>query len=177
MIDVEKKNLVINAAVCDARRVSETVLGSYKDISINAAVVLVSQETKDLLAKYNVTMNTAEVLEAPKDIDIMVQNGAYEINDSTLLSKPVILITNGSLNIETRSQEVLEKFTYIHANGLVSYPDDITDVPIIKVNNGIESYPGMPSAWQQFDLDKAFILRAKGNYYVKDKVIPDRTWM
>ena len=73
MIDVEKKNLVINAAVCDARRVSETVLGSYKDISINAAVVLVSQETKDLLAKYNVTMNTAEVLEAPKDIDIMVQ--------------------------------------------------------------------------------------------------------
>ena len=79
MIDVEKKNLVINAAVCDARRVSETVLGSYKDISINAAVVIVSQETKDLLAKYNVTMNTAEVLEAPKDIDIMVQNGASRL--------------------------------------------------------------------------------------------------
>jgi hypothetical protein len=178
VIDVEKKNLVINAAVCDARRVSETVLGSYKDISINAAVVLVSQETKDLLAKYNVTMNTAEVLEAPKDIDIMVQNGAYEINDSTLLSKPVILITNGSLNIETRSQEVLEKFTYIHANGSVSYPDDITDkLPIIKVNGSIESYPGDAiKLSSNLVLDKTFILRAKGEkYYVKDKVvIPDK---
>ena len=81
------------------------------------------------------------------------RNGAYEINDSTLLSKPVILITNGSLNIETRSQEVLEKFTYIHANGSVSYPDDITEkLPIIKVNGSIESLSrGCHQAWQQFD--------------------------
>lgn len=175
---MEKKNLLINAAVCDARNVSETVLGSYKDISINAAMVLVSQETKDLLAKYNVTMNTAEVIEAPKDIEIMVQNGSYEIKDSTLLSKPVILIVNGSLNIETRSQEVLDRFNHIQVNGSVSYPDDIKDkLPIIKVNGSTDSYPGDAIRLKsKLVMDKTFILRGKGEkYYVRNKVvIPDK---
>lgn len=174
MIVVEKKNLVINAAVCDARNVSETVLESYKDISINAAMVLVSQETKDLLAKHNVAMNTAEVTEVSKDVEIMVQNGSYEIKDSTLLSKPVILIVNGSLNIETRSQEVLDKFTHIQVNGLVSYPDNIKDrLPIIKVNGSTDSYPGDAIRLRsELVIDKTFILRAKGEkYYVRNKVV------
>ena len=72
---------------------------------------------------------------------------------------------------------MLEKFTYIHANGSVSYPDDITEkLPIIKVNGSIESYPGCHQLGSNLILDKAFILRAKGEkYYVKDKVvIPDK---
>ena len=122
---MEKKKLVINAAICDARSVSETTLESYEDININAATVLVSNETKELMARYNVAMNTAEVTEVSKEAEIMVQNGSYEISDSTILSKPVVLIVNGSLNIETRSQEVLDKFTLIQVNGSVSYPSDI----------------------------------------------------
>lgn len=64
---MEKKKLIINAAICDARSVSETTLESYEDININAATVLVSNETKELMARYNVTMNTAEVTEVSKD--------------------------------------------------------------------------------------------------------------
>ncbi|NLY46699.1 MAG: hypothetical protein GX053_12060, partial [Tissierella sp.] len=175
---MEKKKLIINAAVCDARNVSETTLESYSDININAGTILVSQETKDLMAKYNVTMNTAEVTEVSAEAEIMIQNGSYEISDGTLLSKPAVLIVNGSLNIETRSQEVLDKFMLIQVNGSVSYPSDIKDkLPIIKVNGSIDSYPGDAIKLKsKLIMDKTFILRAKGQkYYVKNKVIiPDK---
>lgn len=174
---MEKKKLVINTALCDARTVSEATLESYKEISINAATVLVSQESKDLLAKYNVTMNTADVTEIPKEAEIMVQNGSYVISDSTLLSKPVVLIVNGSLNIDTKSKEVLEKFISIQVNGSVSYPSDIKDLlPLIKVNGSTDSYPGDAIRLKnKLMMDRTFILRAKGEkYYVRNKVIiPD----
>lgn len=171
---MEKKKLIINAAICDARSVSETTLESYEDININAATVLVTQETKELMARYNVTMNAAEVTEVSKEAEIMIQNGSYEILDSTILSKPVVLIVNGSLNIDTKSQEVLDKFILIQANGLVSYPSDIKDkLPLIKVNGSTDSYPGDAIRLKsKLIIDKTFILRAKGEkYYVRNKVI------
>lgn len=177
MINMEKKKLVINAAVCDARSVSEATLDSYKEININAATVLVTQETKDLMAKYNVNMNAAEVMEVPKEAEIMIQNGSYEILDSTMLQKPTVLIVNGNLNIDTKSQEVLDKFILIQVNGQLSYSTNIKDkLPPIKVNGSIDSYPGDAIRLKsKLILDKTFILRAKGEkYYVKNKVvIPD----
>ena len=79
---MEKKRLVVNAAICDARNVSEATLDSYESIDINAANVLVSKESKELMSKYNINMNTADVLEANKDAELMVQNGRYEISSS-----------------------------------------------------------------------------------------------
>lgn len=171
---MEKKKLVVNAAICDARNVSESVLDSYEGIQINAASVLVSQESKELISKYNVTMNTAGVVEAPKDAEVMVQNGKYEISDNTLLSKPVILVVNGSLDIKTGSQEILDKFVTIIVNGTVSYPSDIKDkLPIIRVNGTTESYPSDAIKLKsKFVMDKIFIMRAKNaKYYVRDKVV------
>lgn len=174
---MEKKKLIINAAICDARAVSEATLESYQEISINAATVIVSQASKDLLAKYNVTMNTANVTEVPKEAEIMVQNGSYVITDSTVLSKPVVLIVNGSLNIDTKSKEVLEKFISIQVNGSASYPSDIKDLlPLIKVNGSTDCYPGDAIRLKsKLLMDRTFILRAKGEkYYVRNKVIiPD----
>ncbi len=171
---MEKKKLIINAAVCDARNVSETILDSYRDISINAAMVLVSRESKDLMAKYNVSMNAAEVLEVSKDAEIIMQNGSFEITDATLYSKPIILIVNGSLHIKTGSQDVLDKFMLIQVNGSVSYPSDIKDkLPMIKVNGGTDCYPGDAIRLKnKLIMDKTFILRAKSEkYYVKSKVV------
>lgn len=171
---MEKKNLQINAATCDTRNVSEETLDSYENISINAATILVSQGSKDLMAKYNVTMNAAEVIEVPKDVEIIVQNGSYDITNNTLFSKPVVLIVNGSLNIDTKSQEILDKFILIQVNGLVSYPSDIVDkLPVLKVNGTIEPYPADAVRLKnKLVIDKTFILRAKNKkYYVKNKVI------
>ena len=171
---MEKKKLVVNAAICDARNVSESVLESYESIQINAANVLVSQESKELISKYNVTMNTAGVMEAPTDAELMVQNGKYEITDDTVLSKPVILVVNGSLDIKTGSEEVLEKFISIIVNGTVSYPSDIKDkLPVMRVNGSTESYPSDAIRLKsKFIMDKIFIMRAKNaKYYARDKVI------
>jgi len=174
---MEKKKLLINTAICDARNVSEAVLESYDSIQINAATVLVSKETNELISRYNVSMNASDVIEASKDAEVMVQNGTYEITDSTILSKPVILVVNGTLDIKTSSQEVLEKFVSIHVNGLVSYPSDIKDkLPAIKVNGTVETYPSdAVKLKSKFIMDKIFIMRAKSTkYYVRNKVvIPD----
>src|SRR5699024_3853241 len=130
------------------------------------------------MAGYNVTMNTAEVTEVLKDAEIMVQNGSYKITNGTIFSKPIVLIANGSLSIETKSQEVLDKIIFIQVNGSVSYPSDIKDkLPIIKVKGSIDSYPGDAIKLKsRLTMDKTFILRAKGEkYYVKSKVvIPDK---
>jgi len=178
VISVEKKKLIINSAICDARNVSETTLDAYREISINAATILVSRESKELMAGYNVTMNTAEVTEVLKDAEIMVQNGSYKITNGTIFSKPIVLIVNGSLSIETKSQEVLDKIIFIQVNGSASYPSDIKDkLPIIKVKGSIDSYPGDAIKLKsRLTMDKTFILRAKGEkYYVKSKVvIPDK---
>ena len=171
---MEKKKLLINTAMCDARNVSEETLEAYEEISINAALVLVSQEAKDLMAKYQVSMNAASVEEVPKDAEVMMQNGSYEISDSTLLPNKVVLTVNGSLEITTKSKEVLDKFVFIQVNGSVSYPSDIQGyLPILKVNGKTDSYPGDAIKLKnKLLMDKVFILRAKGEkYYVKNKVI------
>ena len=174
VIDMEKKKLLINAAVCDARNVSEATLEAYEEISINSAIMLVTQEAKDLMAKYNVTMNAADVVEVPKEAGVLMQNGRYEISDSTVLSKPMVLIVNGRLDIKTRSKEVLDKIIFIQVNGSVSYPSDIKDMlPLIKVNGSTDSYPGDAIKLKnKLIMDKTFILRAKAEkYYVRNKVI------
>lgn len=174
---MEKKKLYVNAAMCDARNVSQSVLESYESIQINAATVLVSKESKELISKYDVSMNTAEVMEAPKNVEVMVQNGKYEISSNTVLSNPVILVVNGSLDINTDSQEVLEKFVSILVNGSVSYSSDIKNkLPMIKVNGSTDCYPSDAVRLKStFIMDKTFIMRARnGKYYARNKVvIPD----
>lgn len=171
---MEKKKFNVNTAICDARNVTEAVLESYESVEINAAVILVSEESKELMSRYDVNMNAAEVMEVPKDTEFMVQNGTYEITDSTLLSKPTFLVVNGSLDIKTSSQEVLDSFTSILVNGLVSYPSNIEDkLPPIKVNGSTESYPADAiKLKRKFIMDKTFILRSKNaKYFARNKVV------
>ena len=56
-----KKNKMINAATCDARAVTEESLTGYENITINAATLIVNERSKELLNKYPVTMNVANV--------------------------------------------------------------------------------------------------------------------
>jgi len=59
---MEKKKLVINTSLCDARNVSEETLESYENITINAAIVVTTPESGKLLHKYNVVMNCSDVV-------------------------------------------------------------------------------------------------------------------
>ena len=171
---MEKKKLKINAAICDARNVTEATLESYESVDINAALILVSKDSKELISRYDVNMNAASIQETPADIEVMIQNGKYEITDGTNLSKPVALVVNGKLDITTASQEVLEKFYLIIVNGLVEYPDNIGDkLPNISVNGKTETYPADAIRLKsKFIMDKTFIIRAEAaKYFARSKVV------
>lgn len=149
-------------------------MDSYESVDINAALIVVSQESKELISRYDVNMNAASIQEVPADIEVMIQNGKYEITDGTSLAKPVALVVNGKLDITTSSKEVLDKFYLIIVNGLVEYPDNIEDkLPNISVNGKTESYPAHAIRLKsKFIMDKSFILRAEaGKYFARSKVV------
>jgi len=171
---MDKKKLMINAAVCDARNVSESTLEAYEKIVINAALICVSDETKELMSRYNVNMNSSEIIEVPAGAEIMVENGTYEISVNTVMTKPTVLIVNGSLEIERGSQQALEKFLSIIVNGCASYPSEMKEqLSSLKINGTTECYPGDAIRLKSsLVMDKTFIIRAKeARYYVKDKIV------
>ena len=71
---MSKKKLVINTAVCDARKVKEETLANYEKITVNAALLFTTPESHKLLHGYNVVMNCADVMELDKDTNEIVQN-------------------------------------------------------------------------------------------------------
>ena len=118
-----KKNKMINAATCDARAVTEESLAGYENITINAAILIVNERSKELLNKYPVTMNAATVLEIPDGENVSVQsiNGKGEIgpdSDGT----GVFLMVNGKLVIADGSQEAVKSYYSIMVNGKVLMP-------------------------------------------------------
>lgn len=172
---MDKKKLVINTSICDVRNVSENVLDQYESIAINAAVILVSEEAKESLAKHDVNMNAAEILEVSKEAEVIVENGSYELDAGTLFSKKVVLIVNGSLCLKKDiSLDTIDRIDKIIVNGSFEYPDTLAGkMPSIKVNGSIVTYPADSVRLKnRFVLDKSFIFRAKeSRYYAADSVI------
>ena len=171
---MEKKKLVINSSVCDARYVSESTLESYESIVINAASIIVTRETRELLSRYNISMNAADVTEVPADAELMIENGKYEITGSTVILRPAVLIVNGKLDIGKGSQESLKKFLSITVNGSVSFPSDMKEqLPELNVNGSTDCYPADAIRLKSnLVVDRTFIIRAKNaKYYVKNKVV------
>ncbi len=171
---MEKKNFVVNAAVCDTRNVSEATLESYENISINAATIIVSKESKELIAQYNVNMNTADVTEVPADTEVSVHNGSYVVADDTALAKPTFLVVNGSLEIKKNSQKALSSFVSIVVNGALTYPSDLQEqLPPLKVNGLTDCYPADAIKLKsKLAVDIPFIIKAAAaKYYVRKKVI------
>ena len=171
---MEKKKLIVNAAVCDTRSVTEEILNSYESIEINAASILVSAKSKELLSRYHVAMNESDIIEIDDDAGVNVQNGSYEISKGTIMAKPTVLIVNGSLQIEKNSEEALKSFISIIVNGSVTYPSGLQNqLPPLKVNGSTSTYPSDAICLKnKLILDKAFIIKAKkARYFVKNKVV------
>ena len=75
------KKMVVNCAICDMRNVTEETLQNYEQVIVNAATVLVTATSKELVNRFNVVMNTAEVLEVPdgENVRVNTQNGVCEL--------------------------------------------------------------------------------------------------
>ena len=162
------KTKVINSAVCDARAVTEESLKAFERIIINSSVLIVGEDSKDLLNKYPVTMNVANVLELPAGQNINVQtiNGKGEIGPESDGAGSFLMV-NGRLTIADGSLDAVKSFYGIHVNGKVLMPRSFEGrFPNIKVNGKIGYYPdGATILKTDTRIDALFILRASNSLY------------
>ena len=162
------KTKVINSAVCDARAVTEESLKGFERIIINSAVLIIGEDSKELLNKYPVTMNVANVLELPAGQDINVQtiNGKAEIGPDSDGTGSFLMV-NGKLTIADGSLDAVKSYYGIQVNGKVLMPRSFEgQFPNIKVNGKIGYYPdGATILKADTQIDALFILRASNSLY------------
>ncbi len=161
------KKLMINCGNCDARFVREETLAAYESTVINCGAVWVTQETKDLLNRYNVTMNCGNVMQIPQDVKIKTINGRAVIKSGDILGEPVYLMVNGTLEIGPGTEKILGSYVGIYVNGNVTYPDSLSSVlGMLAVNGVTNCYPdGAIVLKNNTTIDYLFALRAKNALY------------
>ena len=162
------KSKVINAATCDAREVTEESLAGFEHITINAAILIVGERSRELLNKYPVTMNVANMLEVPDGQNITVKsiNGKGEIGpdaDGT----GVFLMVNGKLLVADGSAEAVKSYFRIMVNGKVLMPKSMEgQFANFQVNGKTEYYPDGASILKaDTEIDNLFIKRAANTLY------------
>lgn len=173
------KKMMVNCAVCDMRSVSEETLKNYEQITVNAATVLVTAEKKDLINRYNVMLNVADVIEVPagENVRVISQNGSYELTADRVPQdgETLFLFVNGVLNIAADALEAAQKYYQINVNGSVTMPKSISGkLHNLSVNGSVNTYPdGAIRLNRNAEIDKTFPLRAKENalYWASRRLI------
>lgn len=173
------KKMMVNCVVCDMRSVSEETLKNYEQITVNAATVLVTAEKKDLINRYNVMLNVADVIEVPagENVRVISQNGSYELTADRVPQdgETLFLFVNGVLNIAADALEAAQKYYQINVNGSVTMPKSISGkLHNLSVNGSVNTYPdGAIRLNRNAEIDKTFPLRAKENalYWASRRLI------
>lgn len=170
----EKKNLVISCDVLDTRSMKEEDYAHYEQIVVNADTVLVSEESKSILARLPVTLNHDETIELPEDApmpEFRTINGSAEITASTPVSEHMILTVSGALRIHPGADDVLRRFDSITINGVVECPESLAGcLGTMNINGAAQVYPDdCVLLKRNFTLDEFFPLRAKADtrYYAR----------
>jgi hypothetical protein len=170
----EKKSLQVNAVMCDMREISEEVLKEHNKININAAIVLMSKESKEIIARYDVSINSAYVCEVEIDAEVKIENGKYQILPGQKPTAATILMVNGKLHIAPNTEDVLDSYTSIIVNGKVICPKSMSgNIANMQINGKIEFYPDNAVILKNtFVLDKVFMIRAdESDYYASGRVV------
>lgn len=168
---MDKKGLQINAAFVDARNTQEETIAQYTHVQINAATIVTTAETRKLLGKYGVQMNSASIMDLPEGCEFAIKNGSYTLDASTKYTSKLALLVNGSLNIESGAD--VENIICAVVNGSLRYPESMAgQVARFAVNGSSERYPdGAILLKNVFIPDRVFALRAKNAVYVARRVI------
>lgn len=163
------KKMIVNCANCDMRSVSEETLQSYEQITVNAATVIVTARAKELLNRYNVTLNAADVMEVPEGSNVRLnnQNGAYELTGDGMPREGeiAVLMVNGSLTIGEDAMEAAQAYARINVNGSVLLPKSMAGkLTNLNVNGSVSAYPdGAIRLRRNAVIDKSFPLRIREN--------------
>lgn len=170
----EPKTMVINCALCDATQTREETLQAYDQVVINAATVLVSEESSQLLHRYNVSLNSAGVYTVPTGCKQLLHNGRYTISPDSAPQQPTVLMVNGALTIQPGTGDALQNYAAIIVNGSVTCPESLSGhLGQLQVNGSTVIYPDDAILLKRtFVVDKVFVLRArKADYFASRRVV------
>ena len=171
----EKKNLMINCDVCDARNAKEEYLSGYEQIMINTDLLLVSAESRGVLERLPAICNTDNTLEVDDNANLIFQNGRMEINSSSAFPAETVFAVNGDLMIYSdTSRQTLEALRAVNVTGSLLCPASLlTCIKELYVTGETKTYPDdciiLPPV---FTPDEYFHLRAREGqkYYVEQEV-------
>ncbi|MEY8368672.1 hypothetical protein AALA24_07840 [Anaerovoracaceae bacterium 42-11] len=171
------KNLIINACICDTRRMQEEAYSGYESIIINAEILLVCGRSRGILAKLPVIQNCGLTVEVDDDadIDVNVVNGDFEITEDTIVEENSMLIVNGCLKVEAGAEAVLKTYQKIVVAGTLQMPKSLSGfLSRIQIDGATEIYPdGYTVLEDTLMIDRLFTLRAEeeGRYYVNGETV------
>jgi len=171
-----KKNLKINAAVCDVRNVSEELLAAYDTVKINAAGMITCQAAQALLGKYGAKINCANTISLGENVRFSTVNGPMTITaNQAVAEEKVFLLANGPVFVEPGSEEALKNYAGMIVNGPVTCPDSMASLlRSFTINGPINTYPdGAIILKKTTVLDRIFYLRAKQGalYYAAKRMV------
>lgn len=172
----DKKNLKIEAMVCDLREINEEILKQYADVSIEAMILYTSEKSQEILNKYHVHLEAMITEKLANDVETTECNGIFTLKPGPSGIRKTCLLVNGKLILEPGCQDVLLDYVKIIVNGEAIYPESLGPYLISKLTcngRGI-AYPDH-ALYMDGPLlaDRVFILRAKENaqYYTPGKAV------
>ena len=163
-----EKKMIVNAATCDVRGITEEVLQSYESICINAAAVISSSGAKALIDRSgNVTMNAAAVFVCEDETELSTINGKSEIGPENLPARKTVLVVNGTLTIRPCDPAALDNYVSVLINGRLLCPKSLSGfLARATVNGKAELYPdGAVILKKNTAIDRVFALRARDSLY------------
>ena len=171
-----KKKLQINCALCDARHVSEEILSSYESVSINAATLVNSPASQELLGRHNVSANCANSIQVEGEVRFSYINGPLTLTAGQAVpEEKLVVVVNGPLTLEPGCEEVLRGYAGMTINGPVTCPASLAGLlGGYRINGPVRTYPdGAIPLKSTLTLDRVFHLRAKQDalYYAFSRIV------
>lgn len=161
------KKLKIQAVLCDLRKVQETTLAAYESIELNAALALVNDRARALLARYPVTLNCASTLSLEEDVSLNVVNGTTTLTGANAPDGKKVLLVNGRLTVSPDAGDALRQYIGIEVNGTLQCPRSLLGrMGSLHVNGRTLAYPdGAVLLKSTAVLDTLFLVRARDALY------------
>lgn len=159
-----KKNLQINTALCDVRKVTPETLASFGHITINCASLIASARASALLSGYGAQINTANVFNLPDDARLSTINGSLTLRPGTEPPEAgAFLLINGKLDLVPGCEALLKSYAAILVNGSVTAPESMSGLlTTCGINGSTVFYPdGCIRLGRCVTLERTFALRAK----------------
>lgn len=166
---MEKKKMIVNAAICDVRNMKEETLSRYETVQINTNVMVSSSRAQEIISGCsNVELNAAAVCVTDEENALLKQiNGSFELSGETAAKEKTILVLNGNLTIKPQSAEAIENYIAIVVNGSLLCPEAMSPLlQQIQVNGNITLYPDEAVVLKDnLQIDRVFALRARNSLY------------